>query len=216
MTFHFRRPTTGEFMDRTMPAANPIRCPYAVLISGPPATGKSTLAAALAPRLGAAVIDLDVATGPLTTVVSNLIGVADLGNGELARLTRGPRYETLFALAEENLRAGMSVVLVAPFTVERSADGWNAVVGRLQAHAAAIALVWLHLPPDRLVDRLKQRDAARDTDKVKNPAAFLAALDRDPPAAPHLALDATRPVADLVDSVVARVTADTVAIDGMA
>src|SRR5215212_9585234 len=83
--------------------AGPMRRPCAILISGAPATGKSTLAAALAPRLGAAVLDLDVATGPLTTVVSDLIGVADLGNGELARLTRGPRYETLFALAEENL-----------------------------------------------------------------------------------------------------------------
>jgi LacI family transcriptional regulator len=38
----------------------------AVLIGGPPATGKSTLAAALAPHLAAALLDLDVATGPLT------------------------------------------------------------------------------------------------------------------------------------------------------
>ena len=47
-----------------------------MLIGGPPATGKSTLAAALAPQLGAALLDLDVATGPLTRVVSELIGVA--------------------------------------------------------------------------------------------------------------------------------------------
>jgi len=36
--------------------------PAAVLIGGPPATGKSTLALALAPRLDAALLDLDVAT----------------------------------------------------------------------------------------------------------------------------------------------------------
>ena len=42
----------------------------AVLVAGPPATGKSTLATALAPHLGAAILDLDVATGPLTRVVS--------------------------------------------------------------------------------------------------------------------------------------------------
>ncbi|MGH3179137.1 MAG: AAA family ATPase [Streptosporangiaceae bacterium] len=46
------------------------------MIGGPPATGKSTLAAALAPRLGAALLDLDVATGPLTRVVSGLVLVA--------------------------------------------------------------------------------------------------------------------------------------------
>jgi predicted kinase len=177
--------------------------PTAILIGGAPATGKSTLAAALAPRLGAAVLDLDVATGPLTNVVSDLIGAADLGDPRMAQLTRAARYDTLFALAEDNLRAGMSVVLVAPFTTERSEDGWDAVVDRLKAHAADVAFVWLHLPPDRLVERLKQRGAARDTDKVKDPYAFLAAIERDAPAAPHLAVDATMPVADQVDCVVA-------------
>jgi predicted kinase len=188
--------------------------PCAVLISGAPATGKSTLAAALAPRLGAAVLDIDVATGPLTTVVSDLIGVADLSDPRIAQLTRAPRYETLFALAEDNLRAGRSVVLVAPFTAERSVDGWNAVVDRLKAHAAGLVLVWLRLPADQLVDRLRQRDAARDTDKVKNPDAFLAAIDHDPPAAPHLALDATEQVAELVDRVVAHPALRGLAIDG--
>ena len=55
-----------------------MKSPAAVLVSGPPATGKSTLATALAPRLRAALPDLDVATGPLTRVVSELIGVHDL------------------------------------------------------------------------------------------------------------------------------------------
>jgi predicted kinase len=188
--------------------------PCAVLIGGAPATGKSTLAAALAPRLGAAVLDLDVATGPLTTVVADLIGVADLSDPRIARRTRAPRYDTLLALGEDNLRAGTPVVLVAPFTAERSADGWAAVADRLAAHAAATALVWLRLPPDQLVDRLRQRNAARDTDKVKDPDAFLAALDLDPPVVPHLALDATMPLAELVDEVAAYLARHEVAIDG--
>ena len=188
--------------------------PGAILLSGAPATGKSTLAAALAPRLGAALLDIDVATGPLTAVVCGLIGVADLGDPRIARLTRGPRYETLFALAEENLRAGRPVVLVAPFTAERSAAGWATVVDRLPAQAGDLVLGWLHLPPDQLVERLKLRAAERDSDKVRNPAAFLAAVDRDPPAVPHLALDATRPVADLVDLVLAEVACRGLAIDG--
>jgi predicted kinase len=188
--------------------------PWAILVGGAPATGKSTLAAALAPRLGAAVLDLDVATGPLTAVVADLVGVADLGDPRIARLTRGPRYDTLFALAEENLRAGVPVVLVAPFTTERSVDGWTAVAGRLAVHAAGVVLVWLHLPRAELADRLRRRGAVRDTDKLRNPDAFLAAVDREPPAAPHLGVDAGRPLAEQVESVVARMALLGVAIDG--
>lgn len=188
--------------------------PFAVLISGAAATGKSTLGAALAPRLGAALLDLDVATGPLTEVVSDLIDVADLGDPRIARLTRAPRYHTLFALAEDNLRSGLSVVLVAPFTAERSMHGWNAVADRLKAHATGLVLISLHLSADQLVGRLRQRAATRDTDKVNDPDAFLAAVDHDPPAAPHVALDATLPVADLVDRVVAYLAHRGLAIDG--
>ncbi len=188
--------------------------PWAVLISGAPGTGKSTLAAALAPRLCAAVLDLDVATGPLTTVVSDLIGRADLSDPAIAAITRTPRYDTLMALAEDNLRAGNPVVLVAPFTVEQSVAGWRAVQDRLAPYAAGLTLLWLHLPAGHLVDRLKQRGAVRDIDKVSDPAAYLATLDREPPTAPHLALDATMPVADLVDRVAGYLAHHDVAIDG--
>lgn len=192
----------------------PPRRPWAVLISGAPGTGKSTLAAALAPRLHAAVLDLDVATGPLTTVVSDLIGRADLADPAIAAITRTPRYDTLLALAEDNLRAGNPVVLVAPFTVEQSVAGWTAVHDRLSPYAAGLTLLWLHLPAGDLVERLKRRGAARDIDKVSDPAAYLATVDREPPAAPHLALDATMPVPNLVDRVAAHLAHRDVAIDG--
>jgi predicted kinase len=189
--------------------------PSAILISGAPGTGKSTLAGGLVRRLGGAVLDLDVATGPLVAVVSGLIGATDLSEPLLAELTRGPRYETLLALAEDNVRAGTSVVLVAPFTAERGSAGWDAVGDRLAPYAD-LALVWLHLPPDQLAGRLARRAAARDADKIKSPAAFLAAIDMRPPQAPHLALDATARVGDLVESVLAHLARRGLAIDGKA
>src|SRR5580692_5294569 len=115
----------------------------AVLIGGPPATGKSTLAAALAPEMGAALLDLDVVTGPLTRVVSGLVGVRDLEDPVLAGLTRAARYDTLIA-------------------------------------------------------RLTRRALSRDEDKLRDPAAFLAGLDLEPPVVPHLALDAAQPTCTLV------------------
>src|SRR5712671_7588550 len=119
--------------------------PSAVLVGGPPATGKSTVAAALAPRLGAALLDLDVATGPLTRVVSGLIGVRDLDDPVLAGLTRDARYDTLLDLADANLRAGLPVVLVAPFSRERAEpSAWAATARRLATYPT---MVWLYLPP---------------------------------------------------------------------
>jgi predicted kinase len=171
----------------------------AVLIGGPPATGKSTLATALAPHLDAAVLDLDVATGPLVRVVSELIGVHDLDDPALAGLTRDARYDTLLALAEANLRAGRPVVLVAPFSAERARpSAWAATARRVPGDAT---MVWLHLPPGELIQRLTRRALARDENKIRDPASFLTGVDLEPPAIPHLALDASQPTPTLVSSV---------------
>ena len=171
----------------------------AVLIGGPPATGKSTLAMALAPRLNAAVLDLDVATGPLTRVVSELAGVHDLDDPVLAALTREARYDTLLRLAEANLVVGRPVVLVAPFSTEgASPSAWAATVRRLSAEAT---MVWLHLPSGELIRRLTQRALARDESKLRDPQTYLTGLDLEPPAIPHLALDAFQPTSALVGAV---------------
>jgi predicted kinase len=171
----------------------------AVLIGGPPATGKSTLATALAPEMGGALLDLDVATGPLTRVVSGLIGVRDLEDPVLAGLTRDARYDTLLQLADANLRAGLPVVLVAPFSRERAEpSAWAATARRL---ATDPTMVWLYLPPQELIRRLTRRALSRDEDKIRDPATFLTGLDLEPPVVPHLALDASQPTDTLVRSV---------------
>jgi len=171
----------------------------AVLVGGPPATGKSTLATALAPHLGAALLDLDVATGPLTRVVSELAGVHDLDDPILAGLTRDARYGTLLDLAAANLRAGRPVVLVAPFSAERAQpSAWAALARRI---AADPAMVWLHLPPEELIQRLTRRALARDENKIHDPASFLTGLDLTPPVVPHLAVDASQPIPVQVRSV---------------
>jgi predicted kinase len=171
----------------------------AVLIGGPPATGKSTLAMALAPRLDAALLDLDVATGPLTRVAAELAGVGDLDDPVLAGLTRDARYDTLIGLAAANVGAGRPVVLVAPFSLERSrVSAWDATTARIPAPAT---MVWLHLAPAELIRRLTVRGLARDEGKLRDPASYLTGLDLEPPAIPHLALDASGPVEALVSSV---------------
>jgi predicted kinase len=165
--------------------------PPALLISGPPASGKSTLASAVAARLHAALLDQDVVTGALTAVVGNLVGTHDLDDPALADLTRTARYEAVLATAVHNLRAGTPVVLVAPFTAERADPvAWAAVRDRLREAGGRPALVWLRLPADELVHRLRTRGAARDRGKLADTAAFAGRVTM-PPVVEHIAVDAT-------------------------
>src|SRR4029077_2698888 len=95
----------------------------------------------------AAVIDQDVATAPLVSVVQRLVGADDLDDPRLAGLTREPRYRAVLDLAIDNLAAGMPVVVVAPFTAERvDAAAWAATRDRLTA-ARGTRGVGLRAPP---------------------------------------------------------------------
>jgi predicted kinase len=173
-----------------------------ILVTGAPATGKSTLALALAARVTGALIDQDVATGALVEVIGSLIDVHDLDDPRLAALTRHARYETIVQLAEDNLRCGLAVVLVAPFTTERRQLGaWQRLRHRLEAAGGVPTLVWLQLEPHQILARMRARAALRDLDKLRDEPGLLARLDLDPPVGPHLRLDAEAPAEDLVDLV---------------
>lgn len=178
----------------------------AVLLSGAAASGKTTLSHLLAREMHAAVIGQDVATGPLVDVIQRLVGVDDLDDPGLARLTRGPRYRAVLDLAVDNLTAGMPVVLVAPFSTERADPiAWAATHDRLAAAGATPLLVWLRLEPTEMLRRLRDRGAARDAPKLADEAAYLARLAATacvPPVVPHLAIDAARPPDELVRVIV--------------
>ena len=178
--------------------------PPAILVTGWPAAGKSTVARALARRLRAALIDQDTATAPLVAVVAELVGVHDLTDPRLAGPTRRARYETVIALAEENLRAGTPVIVVAPFTQERrDLDAWNALDRRLRAAGGRPLLVWLRVEAAAAMHRLRERGAARDAAKLSDPADFAASLNISEPAGPHLTVDGQSGADQVVQTVLA-------------
>jgi predicted kinase len=175
-----------------------------VLLTGPPAAGKTTVGRALARHLGAALLDQDTATAPLTAVVADLVGVYDLDDRRLADPTRAARYETITGLAEDNLHAGTPVVLIAPFTAERrDRPAWDALDHRLRAAGGAPTLLWLRLDPAIVVQRLRARGADRDLAKLADVGAFLSTLDVAVPAVPHVAVDAAGSTEDVVRDVLA-------------
>jgi predicted kinase len=142
-----------------------------------------------ASRLRAALLDLDTATASLTAVITRMGGSNDLDDPRLVELTRAARYETLTRLAEDNLSAGMNAVMVAPFTTERREPrAWGALESRLALRATNATLVWLRISVDDVRARLEQRGAERDL--AKRDGNWPANLDLDPPAVPHVEVDA--------------------------
>jgi predicted kinase len=193
-----RNPGQVSSMPRETPAI------HAIVVTGAPASGKSTIGRALARHFRAALIDQDTATAPLVDVVAHLVGVHDLDDPALANATRAARYETVVALAEENLRLGTSVVLVAPFTAERrDVREWSALQQRLRAAGGKPTLVWLRLGAEVVVERLRSRGALRDAAKLADAGAYAAALDLAEPAFPHVTVDAEATVEGVLDGVLA-------------
>jgi len=166
----------------------------AVLLTGAPASGKTTLGRMLAEALAAVLVDLDTVTAPLLEVVSTLVGVHDLDDSRLSGLTRDARYETVVAVAEENLRVGRPAVLIAPFTRERLDLGARAALeDRLRAAGGSPVLVWIRVSPETVLSRLSARAADRDESKLADPRQYLAGLDLRAPVGTFIEVDGERP-----------------------
>ena len=162
----------GRPRPRRFPGMNTRVLPV-VLLSGPPASGKSTFAEALAKALEAALIDLDTATAPLLSEVMRLNRTVDIDDPQLVSETRKLRYETVFYLASDNLRVGRPVVCVAPFTTERREPDILRPLGTRFAPLGHPLFVWLDVPRDIILERMRGRAAERDAIKLSRPEAFL-------------------------------------------
>ena len=169
----------------------------ALLVAGPPASGKSNLGRTLARRLHGVLLDEDVLTNPLVAVVAGLVDAGDdLDHPRLRELVRDARYECLLDSAELQLRCGGHAVLVAPFTAEtRDPDRWAAVQARLRgAGASAVHLVWLQASTELLERRLRLRAAPRDRARLADPRQLQSWLGGiRPPVIPAVTIDAALP-----------------------
>jgi predicted kinase len=168
--------------------------PSAVVVAGPPASGKSSLGARLARATGAALLDQDVMTRPLVAVVAGLLGTPtdDLDDPRLRAVSRDAVYRTLLDTAVANLTSGIPVVLIAPFARERADPRrWQRVHVRLEAAGGAPTLLWMRCSTDELLSRMDARAAPRDRAKLADPKKHLTAGVLAPPAVAHTVIDAT-------------------------
>jgi hypothetical protein len=85
---------------------------------------------------------------------------------------------------------GNSVIVVAPFTSERTfPSAWSRLVERLEVPNSRVHLAWMDTPPEEVVNRMTRRGAARDLEKVRDPALFLSPEVTRPPSVDHLRID---------------------------
>ena len=159
--------------------------------------------------LGATLIDQDLATGPLLSVIGSLVNVDDIDDPRLATLTRAGRYEAITRLAEDNLRVGNTVLLVAPFTEERkNLHAWEELVDRLhRAAGGAVTMIWLYLSPEELLQRMRARGrtGTRPSSVGSND---LSISSRRTASRPHIPIHAFGSVDQIVRSIVTQLRAD--------
>lgn len=205
--------------------------PDAIVVAGAAASGKTTLATALARRVAYCLFDLDEVTGALTSAALELIGreehaLDEAGPGEALR---DARYASLLDAAGANLAIGRGVVVAAPFTRELTDPAaWAATVARLSGVAGVggavadsagelldgglrdlrVEVVLVDCPPAVVEARLRARGAPRDRLKLEAIARGEAPSRRASPVVDHHLLDGTRPTTDQVDLVVAELGFD--------
>ena len=122
-----------------------MEAPLLVVVTGPPAAGKTTVAREFATRLRLPLIAKD-------TIKEALFD--GLGTGDLAWSQRlgPPTFGVMLALAEDSLEAGASLVLEANFQCG------SEVEARLAALPARFVQVHCSAPLEVLVERYASRD----------------------------------------------------------
>ena len=125
------------------------RAPLLLVVSGKPATGKTTLARRLAADLGLPLIAKD---GVKETLFDSL----GVGDRSWSRRLGAASMALLAHVTEMLLCAGQSLVIEANFVPE-AAQVYQALATR---YGARVAQVWLSAEPDIIAARFEQRAAS--------------------------------------------------------
>jgi len=178
-----------SYLDLSALALRPRSCRL-VAIGGLSGTGKSTLAAAIAPSLGARVLRSDV-------IRKQLFGVAPetrLPTSAYSSQVSHRVYETLRRKAAEALAAGYSVIIDA---VSLKPAERQSLVAVAAAAGVPFAGVWLAAPAATMDLRLRAR---RHDASDASPAVLTQQLRQDPGTVEWVRIDASTGPADCLST----------------
>ena len=137
-----------------------------ILVAGEPASGKSTLARALARKLGAAYLDMDTISFPFLERCIR----EDHGFKDSARYRdhyRDAEYRSLLATAADNLATGIDCIVVAPFRLERANPALAAYLRERFRIDATTVGIDIRIDRKRQLENIVSRGEARDAVKLK-------------------------------------------------
>lgn len=150
--------------------------PKVFFVIGPAGSGKSSVSRLIAQRFRAAYIDKDTATIRFTELLLKLNNSDpnERDNNEFYQTVIMPlEYESILDITRDNLTAGNSVVLDAPFgKFFPDADYLRKVRERHQWPEAELIVVHVRLSGDALRSRLISRGYPRDEWKLANWETF--------------------------------------------
>ena len=155
------------------------------VISGPAGAGKSVHARQLAAKLGACLIDSDVATERLVRAGLTLAGLDpdDRDSPAYKQAYRDAVYEAMFDLAVANLPQ-VPVVLAGPFTREGGEADWPERLERRLGVRPVMHFVWC--PPELRRERMIARGAERDRPKLRDWETYAASCREERPLWDHV------------------------------
>jgi hypothetical protein len=154
---------------------------YAIFISGPPASGKTTCAHALARLLGTALFDLDTLSEPFLRpylAMRSSYKDSDEYHGKMRDL----EYEALFRLMKENLSLGVSCIAVAPFSKERKSSMFpdHIFSNVTNEHVSIITVgISIVISPSQQYENMLKRGAPRDTFKIEKWQTYYSKVGKD-------------------------------------
>ncbi|MGW2865911.1 AAA family ATPase [Streptomyces sp. NPDC001205] len=167
--------------------------PYMVLVGGYAGSGKSELAEFISHITGWPRLDKDSLTRPLVEAVLTAHGgdPHDRHTPLYLEKARDAEYQCLMESAYDNIRAGISCVLDAPFLKELSDPDWmRRLANKARSFGAELAVIWVRCDHESMREYITLRSAARDAWKLANWDEYISGVNPDfCPKVPHFVVD---------------------------
>ena len=150
-----------------------------ILVSSPPACGKTFISKQLAKNLKH-VVYLDKDT--LIPLSKQIFRVAkkpyDRSSDFFEENIRDYEYEVILDLAFEALQYAETVLINAPFTREiRSADYIANLKAKLSSLGAKLTIIWVVTTPEICRERMMRRNSDRDSYKIRHWDEYIKSVD---------------------------------------